>query len=73
MPHAAVIVAGIDVAQEVRRGDRRLRLIDFHDDVAELGLNTNADGSLRGEVIAAPYEGGDHDSEKPSTLHDQNR
>ena len=43
MPRAAVVVAGVDVAQEVRRGRRRLRLIDLDDDVAELGLHADAD------------------------------
>ena len=43
MPHAAVVVAGVDVAQEVRGRRRRLRLIDLDDDVAELGLHADAD------------------------------
>src|SRR5688500_2230118 len=74
MPHPAVVMAGVDVAEEIRRGCRRLRRIDFDDDVAELGLDANANGRLRSEVIAAPEQGGDHDNEKRSTLtHDQNR
>ena len=45
MPRAAVVVAGIDVLEKVRRRDRRLRLIDLDDDVAELGLD-----ATRGQI-----------------------
>ena len=43
MPHAAVVMTGVDVTQEIGGGDRRLDLIDFDDDVAELGLHADAD------------------------------
>jgi hypothetical protein len=41
MEGAAVIVTGVDVLQEVRRGDRRLDRIDLDHDVAELGLHAD--------------------------------
>src|SRR5688572_22433534 len=42
VPHPAVVMARVDIAEEIRRGCRRLRLIDFDDDVAELGLDADA-------------------------------
>src|SRR5262245_47790129 len=60
MPDPAVVMSGVDVAQEVGGRRRRPCLIDLDHDVAELGLDENTNGlRLRVKRHESADEGGE--------------